>query len=255
MFSTVVVLVLWAVDKHLLSKVWTLTTRVAKNVAWSALSLYTAYKSTNELIKDGLHIDEAFLYEYHDDSDTKNSREIDVLRIFRKQVHQLQSITQSKCLPLTTFIELCCDPDSNFSSINPTAHYDLVVSYTFDFKKYKIIYGTDNHRKAGPTMIRFPLYTDSAIRKKEMSDTNILTAAMLTANYDDEDGIDIYPQLKQLAGPLENFYTDTDFKLLKNHLHYTGLRVTVENMYIKILDAWGTEFTVPPEHQEIRLEK
>ena len=78
---------------------------------------------------------------------------------------------------------------------------------------------------------------------------------MLTADVDAEEGIDIYRQLKQLAGPMENFYTDTEYSINKSHLHYTGLRVAIESMYIKMLDLWGTEFIVKPEQSIIRLEK
>jgi|JI10StandDraft_1071094.scaffolds.fasta_scaffold92907_5 hypothetical protein len=64
-----------------------------------------------------------------------STRAIDVLRVFRQHI-QSQTFTQTKRLSLRKFIGLCCEPDSNFTDINTNATYDLVVSYTFDHKKY-----------------------------------------------------------------------------------------------------------------------
>jgi hypothetical protein len=78
---------------------------------------------------------------------------------------------------------------------------------------------------------------------------------MLTATEDAEDGIDIYQQLTQLAGPLGNFYSDTEYSVQKSHLHYTGVRVAMSNMFIKVLDLWGNEFVIKPEQTTIKLTK
>jgi hypothetical protein len=60
-----------------------------------------------------------------------------VLRIFRTQI-QLQTFTHSKRISLVDFIGLCCDKDSNFTEYDRNANYELVVTYTFDHKKYVI---------------------------------------------------------------------------------------------------------------------
>lgn len=252
MWSTFAVLLLWAADKNLLSKIWAFLASTGKQTAWSALTLYSNWKSTNDMIKDGYHVDEVYLYEYPESpSGEKSFREIDVLRIFRQHI-QLQTFTHSKSIALVDFLEFCCDPMSNFTEYDRKAKYELVVSYTFDHKHYKIVYGTEE----GPMKtIRFPIYTERTIRSKNMKLTGVLTAAMLTADIDADEGIDVYRQLKQLAGPMENFYSDSEYSIHKSHLHYTGLRVPVENMFIKMLDLWGTEFIVKPEQTIIRLEK
>lgn len=135
--------------------------------------------------------------------------------------------------------------------------YELVVSYTFDHKHYKIVYGNSEEEigTGATTFIRFPIYTEQTIRNKDMKKNGAITAGMITANEDADDGIDIYPQLRILAGPMENFYADTEFSIKRNHLYYTGLRVATTSMYIKMIDVWGTEFSVRPEQQTIKLEK
>lgn len=254
MWSTFAVLLLWAADKNLLSKIWAFLASTGKQTAWSALTLYSNWKSTNDMIRDGYHVDEVYLYEYpgsvtQDTTAEATFREIDVLRIFRQHI-QLQTFTHAKSIGLVQFIELCCDPMSNFTEYDRKARYELVVSYTFDHNHYKIVYGTGQADK-----VRFPIYTEKTIRTKDIKKTGVLTAAMLTAEADAQEGIDVYAQLKQLAGPMENFYTDTEYTIRKSHLHYTGLRVPAESMFIKMLDLWGTEFVVRPEQQFIKLEK
>jgi len=210
---------------------------------------------TNEMIKDGYHVDEAYLYEYSPGS--SSYREIDVLRIFRQQI-QLQTFTNTKSCDLVDFIAACCDPQSNFTEWDNEASYELLVSYTFDHQKYKIVYGsrTETIRVVNGATIRFPLYTERAIRTKNLRQTGGLTDAMLMMdeNGSEDSGINIYIPLKELAGPMGNFYTDTEFSVKKHYLQYTGLRAQIDQMYIKMFDLWGTEFILRPEQEIIKLE-
>lgn len=175
----------------------------------------------------------------------------------------MQTFTQTKRISLKKFIGLCCEPDSNFTDINSAATYDLVVSYTFDHKRYMIVYsdsGTSGPSGTGGTggteiLIRFPVYNEVTIRNRDFKHHGSITAAMLTAEEDADDGIDIYPQLTQLAGPLGNFYADTEYSVQKNHLHYAGVRVAMSNMFINVLDIWGHEFIIKPEQNIIKLTK
>lgn len=128
MWGTTLVLLLWAADKNLLTRLWAFLASALNKLAWSALTLYSNWKSTNDMIKDGYHVDEAYLYEL---TGTKkktkvltqqtfhrynngNAREIDVLRIFRQHI-QLQTFTHSKRISLPDFIGMCCEPNSNFT--------------------------------------------------------------------------------------------------------------------------------------------
>lgn len=244
MWGEIVVLFLWAVDKNLLSKIWALISAGMKRFLWNALTLYSAWKAgPNDMIKDGYHVDEADLIEM---SANGEWREIDVLRIFRNHI-QLETFTKDKSVNLLDFIQnYCCDPKSNFKTTDSNATYSLVVRYTFDRRKYKIVYGET---------IRFPLYSEKQIRSKDLQKTGALTAGMLTLTEEADDGIDIYQFLKEFAGPMENFYADTEFPVLKRHLIYSGLNAPTDNFYIKMLDLQGTEYIVRPSQQQIRLEK
>jgi hypothetical protein len=244
MWSAAVVLLLWAADKHLLSKIWTLLGSTTRQACWSALTLYSNWKHTNEMSKDGYHVDFVYLYEPTDDGKVN---EIDLLAHFRHHIN-LKTFSHSKAIKLGDFIELCCSPDSNFKAYDPTKKYELLVRYTFDHKKYIVVFDSLSN-------VRFPIYTESQIRQRNLKNTGVITSGLLTANEDDEDGIDIYDNLKVLAGPMENFYGDTEHKVQRHYLNYTGLRIDVENMYIKLLDFWGTEFVIKPKHNIIKLEK
>jgi hypothetical protein len=250
MWRAGVVLLLWAADKNLLSKIWAFISSAGRKTAWSTLSLYSSLRSSNEMIKDGYHVDEVFLLEYPDGTEGE-FREIDVLRIFRQQIVR-QTITNRKPMELTDFIQLCCDPLSNFTEFDSNARYELMVKYTFDHKQYIIVY--DMLDKA-TNYIRFPIYTEREIRSRDIKQTGVLTAAQLTATEDADDGIDIYTQLKMLAGPMENFYADTEYAVKKHHLNHAGLRIPVETMFIQMLDIWGSPFIVGPDKPVIRLEK
>lgn len=68
------------------------------------------------------------------------------------------------------------------------------------FLSYTIVYsdsGADSE-----CLIRFPVYSEQTIRSRDFKHHGSITAAMLTATDNADDGIDIYQQLTQLAGPL-----------------------------------------------------
>lgn len=243
------ILLLWAADKHLLSKIWTLIASITRQACWSALTLYSNWRHTNEMIKDGYHVDFVYLYEPLDNNNSSECNEIDLLAHFRDHIRQ-KLITQTKAIPLSKFIESCCNPNSNFNKYDASKNYELVVRYTFDHKQYIIVY--DNQAAEG---VRFPIYSEAEIRGRSLKNGGVITAGLLTAKEDDEEGINVYDQLKQLAGPMENFYADTEYKVKRHHLNYAGLKMDVENAFIKMLDFWGTDFVVRPRQNVIKLEK
>lgn len=245
-WTEIAILVLWAADKHLLSKIWSLFTSCTKQAAWTGLTWYADYKHNNDMSKDGYHVDFVYLYE---PTDTGEYTEVDLLAHFREQI-RLRGFSNTKSMRVTDFIELCCSPNSNFKDIDPTKHYELVVRYTFDFKQYIIVFDTSDNVE-----IRFPPYTEREIRQRSLKSTGVITAGLLTANAEADDGINIYEHLKRLAGPMENFYADTDYTVKRHHLNYSGLKMDVDNAFIKVFDFWGTDFTIPPKQKIIRLEK
>jgi hypothetical protein len=247
--TAAVIMLLWAADKHLLSKVGGLISSTGRKVGWSAIALYSNWRTNpNDMIKDGYHVDEVFLVESTGDNEF---REIDVLRIFRREIVK-QTITNRKSMTMRDFIDLCCEPHSNFATFNPDARYELVVKYTFDHKQYIIVYDSAD---SVTNAIRFPIYTEREIRDRDIKQTGVLTAAQLTAAEDADDGIDVYQHLKKLAGPMENFYADSEYEVKRHHLNYAGLRIPVDSMFIQMLDLWGSPYVIGPDKTVIRLEK
>lgn len=244
MWSVAVILLLWATDKHLLSKIWTMVASIARQTTWSAITLYSNWNHTNDMIKDGYHVDFVYLYE---PTESGQYREIDLLAHFRHHINK-QTFSNTKPIKLSDFIKLCCSAESNFSSFDPSRQYDLVVHYTFDHKPYIITYTMDE-------LVRFPIYTESQIRQRSLKATGVITAGLLTADENAEEGIDIYEHLKKLAGPMENFYSDSEYSVKRNYLNYAGLKVNVDNCFIKMLDFWGSEFVLRPKQDIIKLEK
>lgn len=245
-----VILLLWAADKHLLSKVGSLVSRAGTKALWHGVALYANWNTKpNEMIKDGYHVDEVFLME--STGDNPEFREIDVLRIFRQQIVK-EAITHRKTMSIHDFIALCCDPHSNFNEMNPNARYELVVKYTFDHKQYIIVYDSSD---SATSSIRFPIYTEREIRSRDIKQTGVLTAAQLAVSEDADDGIDVYQHLKMLAGPMENFYADTEYEVKRHHLNHAGLRIPVDKLFIQMLDFWGSPYVLGPDQKVIRLEK
>jgi len=244
MWLSAIILLLWTADKHLLSKIWALIASTGRKSAWYALGVYSNWN--NEMIRDGCHVDEVFLVESEND---KEFRELDVLRFFRQQIVK-QTITGKKTMALNDFITVCCDPNSNFTKLDPNSKYELVVKYTFDHRQYIIVYDS-----CDTSSIRFPVYSEREIRERDIKQTGVLSAAQLSASKDADDGIDIYSELKMLAGPLENFYADTEFEIKRHHLNYAGLRFPVDGMYIQMLDGWANSYVIEPEKKVIHFEK
>jgi|JI10StandDraft_1071094.scaffolds.fasta_scaffold92907_4 hypothetical protein len=62
MWGEIIILLLWAADKNLLSRLWAFCSTTFNKAAWSAVTLYSNWKSNNnEMIRDGYHVDEVFL--------------------------------------------------------------------------------------------------------------------------------------------------------------------------------------------------
>lgn len=245
-WTELALVVLWAADKHLLSKIWSLFTSCSRQAAWAGLTWYADYKQNNDMSKDGYHVDFVYLYE---PTESGAYNEIDLLAHFRQQIN-MKTFSNTRSIDVKDFIELCCAPNSNFNNFDPSVQYELVVKYTFDYKQYIIVFDTtDNNR------IRFPPYPEREIRQRSLKNTGVITCGMVTAAADADDGINVYEYLKKLAGPMENFYSDTEYTVKRHHLNYAGLKMDMDNTYIKMLDFWGTDFTITPQENVIRLEK
>ena len=244
-----IILLLWAADKHLLTKVWSLIYSVALRLTWFLLSVYTRWNSKKQnMSHDGYHADEVFLIER--DTINQQTIEYDVLRIFRQHV-QKGTFSNTQSISVRDFVGLCCEEGTNFSHIKSSAHYELVVKYTFDFKQYVIVYGDFT---GANNELRWPIYTENEIRARDLKSTGVIAAALLTSSAEDEEGIDIYSEIKQLAGPKENFYMDTEFHVNRAHLIHTGLKTDASPFYIKMVDFWGSDCVIRPQQDRLIMD-
>jgi hypothetical protein len=142
------------------------------------------------------------------------------------------------------YLSLCSDPESNFQ-YDPKLPYELEVNYTFDRKQYKIVYSTTCNRN-----IRFPIYSESEIDKN--SSENSIISASIVRNVNDLEGIDICDLISKYAGPLGNFYDDTEFVVKKSWLQFSGIE-NVSN--ITIMDIEGENYLFNEESEYLTLKK
>jgi hypothetical protein len=231
-------LVLWHYDPLLLVKVEKWMGRKVKGGIWEAIKLYSQITKKNELKKDGYHVDSVFLY----DKDTENHiiRQYDMLRIFRDLIRE-EKLGHGKEMGLLDFIELCCNPYSNFQQVNHNSEYVLEVNYTFDYNQYTIFYDTREN-----STIQFPIYNESTIHNRDISEGGIIDA-MVTKTADEDSGIDITDEIKKLAGPMENFYDDAVIKVPKKWL--VDQSIVPKNAFIKIIKFNGDEVVFGPQDE------
>jgi hypothetical protein len=164
-----------------------------------------------------------------------------MLRVFREKVIQPEQqplIRNDSELNIFDFIKLCCDPDTNFNHVDESLYYLLEVNYTFDHKKYRVYYDSKDN-----TNIRFPVYTDIAIRDRDIFVGGV-NSAQISEIEDDENGTDITKELQKLAGPLQNFYDDTEYVVKKEW--FMGERFP-KNSYIQLIDFKGDLHVIPPD--------
>jgi len=160
------------------------------------------------------------------------------LRIFRDCIRE-EKLALNKSMHIYDFIELCCDPDSNFTAVDRNKNYELEVNYTFDYNQYKIVFDTREN-----TTVRFPVYSEKAIHNRDIMSGGI-TYAFIAKNRDDDEGIDITDQVKKISGPMENFYDDKEYIVEKEWLfrHST----IPETGYVKVVNFKGDEHVFSPE--------
>lgn len=218
---------LWKYDRCLLDKLQRYAFGTTKWLGWSLFRFYAHYKDKNEMIKDGYHVDSVFLFEHHSPT---YSRKIDVLRVFRSEIVN-ETFTNKKSINMSKFLELCSDPASNFQ-YDVQYQYELEVNYTLDRRQYKIVYATDENEN-----IRFPVYSESEIAKANV-DNSIISASILRQDSDNQ-GIDIGDVILKYAGPMGNFYGDSEFVVKRSWLTFSGID---EKAMIKIMDIEGTEY-------------
>jgi hypothetical protein len=247
---TALVLAAWWYDRNMMMKFSASVNSGARKLAWAAAKAYTSWKTPNEMIKHGYHVMKVFLHEHPKDSslDTK-MQAIDVLGFFREDIVS-EEFTHAKSLGLREFIERCYEKckseDIAFPQPDPTRRYELVVHYVFDHEDYTIVYDTDDK-----SPIRFPIYTESAIRHRDRLQT--VLEATVTAKREQEDGMNVYDHIKRLAGPMGNFYADSEFCVKKRHLHFTGFRVPLDDAYLRIMDGNATTHIISPKEEIITI--
>lgn len=226
-----IVILLWRLDNLLLLRLERWIKRKTISLAWYIVKVYTLMTQKNEMKKDGYHVDSVFLYTQ--DPGESYMKQYDTLRIFRDLIREEQlSIGKSK--NIYDFIERCCDPNSNLKQVDREKRYELEVNYTFDYNEYRIVFDTVHN----PT-IRFPIYSETDIRNRDIMDGGI-NLAFIAKDPSDDTGYDITPQMKRLSGPLENFYDNTEYKVCKSWLYKHS--VLPENGVVKVLDFKGDEY-------------
>lgn len=243
-FPVSLVLMLWHYDNLLLMKLEKWLGKKVKNGIWEAFKLYSQLTKKNDMKKDGYHVDSVYLYMR--ENDTSIIRQYDMLRIFRDQIRE-ENLAHNKEMNLHDFVELCCNPNSNFKQVDRDQNYVLEVNYTFDYNQYKVYYDTEQN-----PAIRFPVYTETQIYERDIMASGI-TYAFVTKTADEDEGIDITEQVKKFAGPLENFYDDSEFVVKKKWL--VDQSVVPANGYIKILDFKGEEHIFGPDDEILTFKK
>lgn len=210
-------------------------------LVWGAVKWY-ARKNKNEMIKDGYHVDAVYLYVH----EPEYIKQYDMLRIFRDMIRD-EILRDGQKLDIWEFVEECSDPDTNFNKVNKDFPHILEVNYTFDLKKYKIFFDTENN-----TSIQFPIYSELNIRERDVSKGGI-NAAFLThyenPDTDDPTSTDVTESLRKFSGPLQNFYQDTDYVVRKEWFldDYIGVGKafdSLNNCYIHIIDFKGNTHVI-----------
>lgn len=237
-------------DNLWLKKVQKYTIKNGFWLYWELAKLHTKMQKSNsglttEMIKDGYHIDSVYLYVH----ETEFIKQYDMLRVFREKVVQPEEkplIRIDGDLNIFDFVKMCCDPDTNFNHVDESLFYLLEVNYTFDHKKYRAHYDSKNNTK-----IRFPIYSDASIRDRDIFTAGV-NSAQIAENEDDENGTDVTKDLKRFAGPMQNFYDDTEYIIKKEW--FMGDRFP-KNSFIQLIDFKGDFHVIPPEAELLSFTK
>ena len=224
--------------------------RKGASLFWILMKWYSK-KDKNEMIKDGYHVDSVYLYVH----EPEFIKQYDMLRVFRDLIRD-EIIKQNKELDIFDFITHCCDPDTNFDKVNKEYYHILEINYTFDLKKYKMIFDTKNN-----TNIRVPIYTEALIRERDVSKAGINSAFL--SHYekpetDDPNCKEVTNDLKKMAGPMQNFYVDTPYIMKKEWFldAYLGLGKafdSIENCFVHIIDFKGNMHVIRPDQKTLTI--
>ena len=218
---------------------------------WTFMKWYSKKGKKNEMIKDGYHVDSVYLYVH----EPEFIKQYDMLRVFRDLIRD-EIIKCDQELNTWEFVEACCDPDTNFDKVNKYYYHLLEVNYTFDLKKFKIFYDTRNNTK-----IHFPVYKEKEIRDRDVSKAGI-NCAFLThferPEKDDPNSKDVTSDLRKIAGPMQNFYVNTNYVVRKEWFLdvYLGLGKAFDNIndcYIHIIDFRGTPHVIKPDQEVLAV--
>lgn len=221
-YLTLGILGAWIYDHLLLIKIKNYLKRKGSDIFWYGIELYHNYKNqlTDEMTKDGYHVDAVFLQEKNKGKGLDHM--FDFLRVFRDLIREKKL---QEGMTIQEFMKRCCDPRSNFKEFDPNNEYRLYVNYTFDYKSYTVIFNQK---------VQFPIYSEKEIRD-QLLDSGI-SMAEIVRNPHDTSGIDITHTVKQRAGPLGNFYSDVDYITVK--FEDIDSRMP-EDDYLRIVDVHG----------------
>lgn len=236
------ILLLWKADKYLLDRIQLYLWNTSKWLLWLIFYKWIQIKGRNEMIKNGYHVDSVFLIERHE----TYSRKIDVLRVFRSEIIK-ETFTNEKSIEVSEFIALCSDPSSNFQ-YDAQYEYDIEVNYTYDQREYKIIYSTYENKH-----IRFPIYTESAIINTSAT-TGGLCSAYFTREKNQvlgERNIDISDEMMKYAGPIGNFYVDTEYLIRREWL--VSSELIDEDSTVVLLDDWCVSHTLDKTEKYVKI--
>jgi hypothetical protein len=215
-------------------------------LVWELMKLQTKLKTSKpEMIKDGYHINAVYLYVYGKDI----IKQFDMLRVFRENVIQPEVnpvIRLDSELNFMDFVNMCSDPDTNFNQVNENSFYLLEVNYTFDRKDYRVYYDSKVNSK-----IRFPIYSDKAIRERDLFVGGV-DSSQITENETDYNGIDVTKEMKRLAGPMQNFYDDTEFVVKKRW--FMNDRFPKQSN-IQLIDFKGELHIIKPDDQYLSFDR
>ena len=150
---------------------------------------------------------------------------------------------QDDGIKLEELIEMCRRPNNNIYTTTGN-HCQLEIDYTFDYKRYRIWFDSNDER------VRFPLYRESELRKRIFLPT--ILSALLTKEPDSESGIDVTREINEAAGPLGNFYDDVKHKVKKDDV----LREHTNNdLYLCLIAYNGKSYTFDKHDKYLTLQK
>lgn len=244
MWGGLLVLVIWAFDRELLVKLRSAIVSTLKTLAWKALTLYANWRPRVKTEKAALTISDHQVNQVYliETFGPQKCRIIDAIEAFAQHIDS-NLITNTNSMPLIYFVDRYFS--SMFSQRDVNAKYSLLVCYTFDRKKYAIVY--DENTKT----IRFPIYSGEQARSAVKRQPSIVEAWKDNAN-NVSNTINLFAeQLKAFAGPRNNFYADTEYSVHRDHLNISNNAGVYPDSSIHLMNAFGDVKVIDPEIETI----